>query len=160
MNLTELSTLLAHHPDKTFQMLLPGGGEVPVAFHVTEVGHVNKQFIDCGGHYHQSNTVQLQAWVGQDTDHRLEAGKLLSILQKARQNPLPPDAGEFPVEIEYENLELTQFRIARSEISGGSVVLHLAGKHSDCLAKDRCMVPPAGKAETEAACCSGSGCCA
>jgi len=156
MKLTDFTSLLAHHEHRPFKLLLPGGGEVPQSFHVTEVGHVNKQFVDCGERYHQSNTVQLQAWVGEDEEHRLLAGKLSRILDKAQRQFLPPDAGEFPVEIEYENLELTQFRIAGYDVQDGAVVLHLKSKHTDCLAKDRCLppAPAAGKA-TAAACCGG-----
>ncbi len=153
MKLTDFTALLTRHQDKTFQMLLPGGGEVPVAFHITEVGYVNKHFIDCGGRYHQSNIVQLQAWVGEDEDHRLEAGKLLGILAKATTGMLPQDAGEFPVEIEYENFELTQFRIQSGDVAGDSVVLQLASKHTDCLAKDKCLPKPGAPAESS--CCGG-----
>lgn len=153
MKLTDFTALLTRYQDKTFQMLLPGGGEVPVAFHITEVGYVNKHFIDCGGQYHQSNTVQLQAWVGEDEDHRLETGKLLGILSKAAAGLFPPGAGEFPVEIEYENPALTQFRIKDGKLAGDSVVLELASKHTDCLAKDKCLPKPGAPAESS--CCGG-----
>jgi hypothetical protein len=152
MKLDDFTALLTYHADKPFKLLLPGGGEVPQSFHVTEVGHVNKQFVDCGERYHQSNTVQLQAWVGEDEEHRLLAGKLTRILSKVSGSLLPPDAGQFPVEIEYENLELTQFCIAGYEVREGSVVLRLESKHSDCLAKDVCLPPRPGVA---AACCGG-----
>ena len=156
MKLADFASLLVRHENLPCKLLLPGGGEVPQSFHVTEVGHVNKQFVDCGEHYHQSNTVQLQAWVGEDEEHRLAAGKLSRILAKATRTLLPPDAGEFPVEIEYENLELTQFRIAGHEVQDGTVVLRLESKHTDCLAKDRCLTPaPAGTAPAAAGCCGG-----
>jgi Family of unknown function (DUF6428) len=152
MKLNELTSLLVKHADKPFKMLLPGGGEVPLSFHVTEVGYVIKQFIDCGGHTHRSETCQLQAWVGGDEDHRLEAGKLVGIFQKATDRGiLPQDAGAFPVEIEYEDLALSQFPISGHEIVDGSVVLQLKAKHTDCLAKEQCGAP----ATPEAACCGG-----
>lgn len=152
MKLSDFTSLLARHENLPFKLLLPGGGEVPQSFHVTEVGHVNKQFVDCGERYHQSNTVQLQAWVGEDEDHRLAAGKLTKILAKAARTLLPPDAGEFPVEIEYENLELTQFRIAGFDVRDGAVVLRLDSKHTDCLAREVCLPPRPGAA---ASCCGG-----
>jgi hypothetical protein len=151
MKLSDFTSLLTHYENLPFKLLLPGGGEVPQSFHITEVGHVNKQFVDCGERYHQSNTVQLQAWVGEDEEHRLAAGKLTTILAKAASALLPPDAGEFPVEIEYENLELTQFRIAGYDVQNGAVVLRLESKHTDCLAKDVCLPPRPGAA----ACCGG-----
>lgn len=156
MNLTEFTALLVRYGDLPFQLMLPGGGEVPQSFHVTEVGYVKKQFVDCGGRYHQSNTVQLQAWVGDDAEHRLLAGKLSHIIETVQQRLLPPDTGSFPVEIEYENLELTQFRITGYGVVNGAVVLHLASKHTDCLAKDKCVVPAApGSGSTTAGCCGG-----
>jgi hypothetical protein len=157
MKLSELSLLLSQQTDKPFKLLLPGGAEVPQSFHVTEVGYVKKHFLDCGERYHQSNVVQLQAWVGEDKDHRLIAGKLMRILSKASQNILPPDAGEFPVEIEYENLELTQFCIEDYEVESGAVVLHLTAKHTDCLAKDRCLTP--APASAAASSCGAGGRC-
>lgn len=156
MKLNELSVLLAKQENKPFKLLLPGGGEVPQSFHVTEVGYVKKQFLDCGDHYHQSNIVQLQAWVGEDPEHRLLAGKLMRIIARASENILPQDAGEFPVEIEYENLELTQFRIHDYAIAEDAVVLNLEAKHTDCLAKDRCLPKP-GRADA-ALCCGGGKC--
>jgi hypothetical protein len=157
MKLSDFTSLLARHENLPFKLLLPGGGEVPQSFHVTEVGHVNKQFVDCGERYHQSNTVQLQAWVGEDEDHRLAAGKLTKILAKAARTLLPPEAEEFPVEIEYENLELTQFRIAGCDVLDGAVVLRLESKHTDCLAKDRCLTPAAAAAASS--CCGAGKCC-
>lgn len=155
MKLNDFASLLVRHEDLPFKLLLPGGGEVPQSFHVTEVGYVNKQFVDCGEHYHQSNTVQLQAWVGEDEEHRLLAGTLRRILERTQRQLLPPEAGEFPVEIEYENQELTQFRIAGHDVQDGAVVLRLESKHTNCLAKDICLAPtPAGAS----GCCGGGKC--
>ncbi len=100
MTLHELQNLLSQHADKAFQLRLPGGSTVPVSFHITEVGHVKKSFIDCGGQFHETESCQLQAWVGSDEDHRIASGKLAGILRKA--SFLLPDP-EIPVEIEYED---------------------------------------------------------
>jgi len=152
MTLDEFASILVHHSDKPFQMLLPGGGEIPLSFHITEVGYVTKQFIDCGGNTHRSETTQLQVWAGGDEDHRLEAGKFVKILQTARDRGiLPRSAGAFPVEIEYEDLALTQFPISGYEIVDDAVVLQLKAKHTDCLAKEQCGVP----ATDTVACCGG-----
>lgn len=154
MNLHEFKSLLSRHDDKAFQLLLPGGDHVPASFHITEVGRVTKTFLDCGGTLRQTDTCQLQAWVGEDEDHRIASGKLLGIFRKAAF--LLPDE-TIPLEIEYEGEVISQYPIAQAEVTESAVILHLATKHTDCLAKELCGVPAApGKAES--ACCS-PGCC-
>ncbi len=152
MKLTELKQLLHDHPAKAFMLRLPTGRPVPVSFHITEVGHVRKKFIDCGGRMHETETCLLQAWVGSDSDHRLATGKLLGILGKAASF-LPGD--ELPVEIEYEDRVLTQYPVTGAEVGDETVVLLLAEKHTDCLAKDVCLP----KEPAEAACGCAPGCC-
>jgi len=153
MKLRELKQLLQQHPDKGFRLQLPTGNPVPVSFHITEVGHVRKKFIDCGGRMHETETCQLQAWVGSDEEHRLASRKLLGILDKAALF-LPSD--HLPVEIEYEDTALSQHPIAGAEVREGEVVLLLESKHTDCLAKDVCLPPE--KAETGCGC-APAGCC-
>lgn len=156
MTLNELKSALIQHQEKPFKLLLPAGDEVPVAFHITEVGHVVKKFIDCGGRLHSAETCQLQTWVGKDEDHRLQAGKLTEILEKALTAVLPANAGDLPVEIEYEDCVISQYPVTDYKIADGSVVLHLAQKHTDCLAKDVCIAPPS--AGTRAGSCCGGKC--
>ena len=76
MKLSQFAGLLETHPEKPFHLVLPGSHIVPVSFHITEVGHVTKKFIDCGGKLHTVQSCQLQVWLGTDTDHRLLAGKM------------------------------------------------------------------------------------
>ena len=151
MKLHELKQLLHAHPEKAFRFQLPTGSPVPVSFHITEVGHMRKKFMDCGGRMHETETCQLQAWVGSDEDHRIATGKLLGILRKAADF-LPGD--ELPVEIEYEDEALTQYPIEGAEVGDEAVILRLTAKHTDCLAKEVC-VP---KEPAEAGCCA-PGCC-
>jgi len=152
MKLHELKQLLQRHPDKDLRLQLPTGSAVPVSFHITEAGHVRKKFIDCGGKMHESESCQLQAWVGSDEDHRIGNGTLLGILTKAASF-LPGD--DLPVEIEYEDTVISQYPIACAEVQGDALVLQLTTKHTDCLAKELCGVPT----EEEAGCCASSGCC-
>ena len=49
MNVTEFKQHLLAHADLALAFALPDGGFVPAHFHITEVGHVEKNFIDCGG---------------------------------------------------------------------------------------------------------------
>lgn len=154
MKLHQLKSLLSAHPGKMFQFQLPGEVPAPVSFHITEVGLVTKTFIDCGGKTHSVSTCQLQAWVGPDVDHRIETAKLAGILEKSAAI-VPNDFLE--VEIEYEAPILSQFPVLDARITGDAVVLVLGTKHTDCLAKELCIVPSPGA--NGDACCASTGCC-
>ncbi len=155
MTLRDFKDLLSAHPTLPFHLLLPGGGSVPVSFHITEIGLVKKTFLDCGGRLHETATCQLQIWVGPDDDHRLATGKMSGILAKA-SSFLPDDS--VPVELEYEDLLISQYPVESWEVTPAAVVLRLTTKHTDCLAKDICLPP--GLADASGSCCSGSSCCA
>jgi uncharacterized protein DUF6428 len=151
MNITELKNLLSAHPEKLMSFLLPNGKSIPAHYHITEVGHVKKDFIDCGGTIRTASACVLQAWVAvNDEDHRLEAGKLGAILQMA--DKILPGA-DLPVELEYEAPVISQFSIVSSELVSGAIIFHLANKHTDCLAKESCGLDggPCGSGEED--CC-------
>jgi Family of unknown function (DUF6428) len=158
MTLAHFRTLLAQYPDHAFQLRLPDGESIPEAFHITEVARVQKSFIDCGGTFRSSETCQLQAWLGGDDDHRLATSKLAGILTKA-ESLLPQQ--DIPLEIEYEDVLVSQYSVTEATVSDSAVVLHLAFKHTDCLAKDRCGIPQPANAGAPAAqsCGCGPGCC-
>ena len=150
MTLSGLKSLLAAHPDRVFRLQLPDGGAVPVSFHVTEVGRVHKTFLDCGGTLRETTVCQLQIWVGEDYDHRIETRKLAGILAKGAS--LLPDES-VPVEIEYEDKVISQYTITSHGITVDAVILVLAHKHTECLAPELCGLPainrlpaPGGKA--------------
>jgi hypothetical protein len=132
-------------------LMLPDGAFVPAHFHVTEVGRVQKDFIDCGGTVRSATTCVVQVWVADDTDHRLDTAKLAKIVRLAA--PLLK-GGDLPVEVEFENGVVSQYPVAAAEVTPAGVLFHLGTKHTDCLAKDRCGVPTA-----DAACCPTAGCC-
>jgi hypothetical protein len=142
MILSELKSLLTAHAARHFRIALPDGGAVPVSFHVTEVGRVQKTFFDCGGKLRESITCQLQIWVGEDYDHRIEIGKMAAILDKAK-SLLSDDS--IPVEIEYEDRVISQYTIIGHELTGDAVVLQLAHKHTECLAMELCGIPSIGR---------------
>ena len=152
MNLTELKTTLENNPDKKIRFILPDGGIIPAHFHITEVGHVRKDFIDCGGTQRSSSTCVLQAWIAaNDEAHSLEAGKLNKILTLASKI-LPGD--DLTVEVEFEAPTISQFPIDSFEVTGNTVVFNLTTKHTDCLAKEQCGL------ESASSCCSAeTGCC-
>jgi hypothetical protein len=138
MQLNELKSLLAEFSDRHFRIRLPDGDAIPLSFHVTEVGHVHKTFLDCGGTLRESRTCQLQIWVGEDYEHRIETGKMAAILETGKA-VLPDDS--VPVEIEYEDKVISQHTITGHEITDDAVILVLAHKHTECLAPELCGLP-------------------
>jgi hypothetical protein len=151
MNITELKNLLGKYPAKRVVFLLPDMTTMPVHFHITEVGHVQKDYIDCGGTRRASSSCVLQAWVANDKDHALSTGKLVAILKLAGK-VLPSD--ELQVEVEFEAPLISQFPVISADVTDDAVVFHLTTKRTDCLAKEKCGV------ESEFSCCPAeSGCC-
>ena len=158
MNLAALKDLLLAHPDLNVAIVLPEGGRVPAHYHVTEVGHVAKKFVDCGGTFRASESCVLQIYIGspRDDGHRLAAGRLAKILDLAR--PILP-GNDLPVEIEYETGLISQFPLEGAKVNGAELLLQLGLKHTDCLAKDRCGIEEADAEKAGAGCGCGPGCC-
>jgi hypothetical protein len=136
MNIQEFKSTLDQHPELTLTFVLPDADRIPVHAHITEVGRIDKQFIDCGGTVRRLANCTLQAWVAEDTEHRLTPGKLAAIIEMAA--PLL-GTEELPVEIEYEDCSITQFPVLAVEPAGGELLIRLGEKHTDCLAKELCL---------------------
>ena len=148
MKLNELKSVLRSHPTAHPCFVLPAGDQVPAHFHITEVGHVSKRFIDCGGTLHDTtDTCLLQTYVADDVDHRLDADRFARILDLGRQ-VLPHEDVE--VEVEYEDCGVSQYPIESAELVGGHLELRLRDKHTDCLAKEKCGIDSG---------CARAGCC-
>jgi hypothetical protein len=158
MKLHELQAQLRAHAELNLIITLPDGGRVPAHFHVTEVGHVAKKFVDCGGTFRASEACVLQTYVGSPADdgHRLAAGRLAKILDLA--NPILP-GNDLPVEIEHETEVISQFPLIAARVDGSLLTLQLGLKHTDCLAKERCGVAEPEAAGAGAGCGCGPGCC-
>lgn len=154
MNLTALRRALGRDPNAALHAMLPDGDFVPAHFHVTEVGRVHKEFVDCGGTRRESTACVVQVWVAADTEHRLTAGKLSKILELAA--PILRD-DDLPVEIEYEAGAISQYPLSGVEATPSGLLLMLGAKHTDCLAPDRCGIPTAASAAVGT--CGTSGCC-
>lgn len=146
MKLSRFSELLQSHPDKPFHLVLPGSGTVPASFHITEVGHVTKKFIDCGGKLHSVESCQLQVWLGDDTDHRLYAGKMARVLDLAKAKGVLP-AEDLDVEIEYEETAISQYTVSDFALTESAVVLHLAAKREAYRLPGKRAVRPADAAD-------------
>ncbi|MEO6054611.1 MAG: DUF6428 family protein [Chthoniobacterales bacterium] len=151
MKTSEFKQHLDQHPDSELSFLLPNGKSIPIHAHITEVGRIEKTFLDCGGKLRTITTCSLQAWVADDVDHRITAGKLASIFEGATEIL---GANDPHVEIEFEDRLISQYPVVSVENANGVLSFQLESKHTDCLAKDVCL--PADEAQE---CCSGTGCC-
>jgi hypothetical protein len=148
---------LSAHPEATLQFRLPNGGFIPIHAHLTEVGRVDKTFLDCGGTLRRHSTCQLQAWVAEDTDHRLKAGKLASIFAKAASLF---DGDDLELEVEYQEDWISQFPVEDVFSRADTLTFQLGLKHTDCLAREHLSCgTPTSSAEEPAGCCNGSGPC-
>lgn len=137
---------------------LPDGTMVANHFHVTEVGQIDKRFIDCGGTLRVESVINFQLWEADDYDHRLAASKLNSIIELSEQKL---NLGDHEIEVEYQGNTIQKFGL---DYNGKNFLL--TSLTTDCLAKDKCGIPVEktkvrlADLSNEANCCTpGSGCC-
>ena len=151
MTLNEFKQRLEELGELHFQ--LPDNSWVPAHFHVTEVGLINKHFIDCGGTIRTEKAVNFQLWEANDYDHRLAPQKLLGIIRKSEEILA---LGDHEIEVEYQGKTIEKYRL---ETNGKHFIL--ANQFTDCLAKDHCGIPEEQlpQATKEKSCTPGSGCC-
>ena len=156
MKLSEIKEILATAGRVNFK--LENGKAVPEHFHVTEVGIVTKDFIDCGGTVRHEKVANFQLWDADDYEHRLKAGKLLSIISLS-EKVLGMD--DLEIEVEYQSATIGRYDLAYD----GKDFL-LVAKTTACLAIDKCGLP-AEKQKIEmknltigaSSCTPGGGCC-
>ncbi len=158
MKLSEFKKSLFGKQQIAFE--LPNGSLVPRHFHVTEVGQVNKRFIDCGGTLRDEKVINFQLWEANDYDHRLHPEKLLNIIELS-ENKL--NLEDLEIELEYQGDTIGKYGL---EESGDNYLL--TSLTTDCLAKDKCGVEmpkqkvslaELGKQKESSNCTPGSGCC-
>ena len=139
----------------TLRFQLSNGSFVPAHFHITEVGNVTRNYIDCGGVQRQENKLNLQLWVASDTNHRLKPNHLLNILQLAEKQL---GCSDIEVEVEYQ-----QNTIGRYTLAFDGVVFQLINTQTACLAPDQCGIPqdkPRVRVTANGLSCNpNSGCC-
>jgi len=138
MKLSDLKRELAQRFDKNIRFVLPTGTKIPPHAHVTEVARIDKRYIDCGGTFRTDSYCRLQVWFQDDTDHRLTAGKLLTILGKSESFLQTED---IEVDVEYEAPFISQFPVTGIQIDGRDLILTLGVKNTACLAEDKCLPP-------------------
>ncbi|MDH6252332.1 hypothetical protein M2347_002059 [Chryseobacterium sp. H1D6B] len=131
MTLEQIKEILPTLENVEFQ--LENGTFVPEHFHVTEVGQINKKFIDCGGVIREESVVNFQLWNADDYEHRLKPGKLLSII-KLSEEKLGIENNE--IEVEYQSDTIGKYDL---DFNGKTFVLK--SKTTACLAQDACGIP-------------------
>ena len=138
--------------------ILPNGTYVPEHFHVTEVGLITRNFIDCGGKVRKENVVNFQLWDANDFDHRLKPKKLLDIIELS-EKILGIEDHEVEVEFQGET-------IGKYDLDFNGTDFTLINKQTACLAEDQCGIP-ADKQKVKLSaiptqtnsCTPGGGCC-
>jgi hypothetical protein len=156
MKLSEIKQHLANAESVNFR--LEDGTMVPEHFHVTEVGIITKDFIDCGGVVRHEKVANFQLWDTDDYEHRLKAGKLLGIIALSEKVLGMED---LEIEVEYQSQTIGKYDLG---FDGKDFLL--VAKKTACLAKEQCGVPEVkpklqmqNLAASGSVCTPGGGCC-
>jgi len=157
MKLSEIKKILTTVEAVNFQ--LPNGEFVPEYFHVTEVGLITKNFIDCGGTVRKETIVNFQLWDANDFEHRLKPQKLIHIIELSEK---VLGIEDFEIEVEYQDTTIGKYDL---DFNGKD--FQLLNKKTACLAQEQCGVPAEKpklnltQLSTDAgnSCTPGAGCC-
>lgn len=156
MKLSEIKQHLASAESVNFR--LEDGTMVPEHFHVTEVGIITKDFIDCGGVVRHEKVANFQLWDADDHEHRLKAGKLLGIIALSERVLGMED---LEIEVEYQSQTIGKYDLG---FDGKDFLL--VAKKTACLAQEQCGVPEVkpqlqmqNLAASGSVCTPGGGCC-
>jgi hypothetical protein len=150
MTFQGLQNALEANPTRFPRFVLPDGDYIPAHAHVTEVGHVIRNFIDCGGLTGKEEKVVLQTHVGNDIDHRLRSDRFAKILQLGDR--VIPSA-DLDVDVEYDCCVVAQYPIAEATQDGEHLNLILQRGRTQCRARER------REGEKAAGCCASSAAC-
>ncbi|KAF2519389.1 hypothetical protein E0W68_03310 [Flavobacterium salilacus subsp. salilacus] len=158
MKLSEIKEYLKSAEAVNFK--LSDGSYVPEHFHVTEVGEVNKKFIDCGGTVREETVVNFQLWDANDFEHRLKPAKLLNIIELSER---VLNIADNEIEVEYQGDTIGKYSLGYD----GKDFLLMA-MQTACLASDSCGIPKEklkvtlgslSTTEETTGCTPGGGCC-
>jgi len=155
MKLSEIKKHLKSLDKIGFQ--LPDGTLVPRHFHVTEVGKITKNFIDCGGTVRSEALINFQLWEENDYDHRLHPEKLINIIELSEKRFQFDD---LEIEVEYQGKET----IGKYNLDFNGTNFLLTSKITACLALEACGIPVEKTkvkiTDIQSSCCDPtSGCC-
>jgi len=156
MKLSEIKSKLKTLETIAFE--LPNGQLVPSHFHVTEVGKITKDFIDCGGTIRHEEVVNFQLWEANDYNHRLHPEKLLNIIELSQKTL---NIQDLEIEVEYQGDTIGKFGL---DFNGKHFIL--TTKQTACLALESCGIPVSkpkvrsSDLQQSSSCCTrDSGCC-
>jgi len=154
MKLLELKNILKTLSEISFQF--ENGLHIPQHFHITEVGLITKDFIDCGGVIRNEKLISFQLWHANDFNHRLKAKNILEIISIAENSIISED---LEIEVEYQNSTIGKYGLS---FNGENFILK--SKTTNCLAEDNCGIqnskPKVSLSKLQDENCSpGSGCC-
>lgn len=158
MKLSQFITSINSVQEIIFQ--LPNGTFVPTHFHITEMGLLTKNFIDCGNVVRTEQSITFQVWFAGDLEHRLTAAKVHKIINASEKLI---QSTELELEIEYQDAQT----IGKFGLAFQNGIFQLTAKQTTCLAQDHCGIPAdqmepkvGGWKPKEASCCTpDSGCC-
>jgi len=150
MTLRSLKYALKANPGRFPRFVLPDGDYIPAHAHVTEVGYVVRNFIDCGGLTGKEEKVVLQTHVGSDADHRLRSDRFATILQLGSR-VIP--GSDLDVDVEYDCCVVAQYPIGEATPDGEHLNLILQHGRTQCRARER------RESETATGCCATSTTC-
>jgi hypothetical protein len=157
MKLSEIKKILNTVETVNFQ--LPNGNFVPEHFHVTEVGLITKNFIDCGGVVRKETVVNFQLWDANDFEHRLKPQKLIHIIELSEK---VLGIEDFEIEVEYQDQTIGKY-----DLGFNGKDFELLNKATACLAQQQCRIPAEKSklqltqlnADSGNSCTPGGGCC-
>jgi hypothetical protein len=131
MKLSEIKRHLA--AVQTVEFALPSGEFVPAHYHVTEIGIITKNFIDCGGKVRNEKVANFQLWTADDIAHRLRSQKLINIISLSEKVLAMED---LEIEVEYQTDTIGKYGLY---FNGKN--FELTQKVTMCLAQDNCNIP-------------------
>jgi hypothetical protein len=157
MKLSEIKEILKTVETVNFE--LPNGNFVPEYFHVTEVGLITKNFIDCGGTVRKETVVNFQLWDANDYEHRLKPQKLIHIIELSKK---VLGIEDHEIEVEYQDTTIGKYDL---DFNGSNFTL--LNKQTACLAQEQCGITsdkPNVKlsqlnTDNTNSCAPGGGCC-
>ena len=154
MKIREFKNTLSSLCELTF--VLPNGSHVAPHFHLTEVGEITKNYVDCGGTIRNEKVVNFQLWSADDYDHRLEPEKVIEIISMAEKQI---GLENLEIEVEYQSDTIGKYGL---DFDGKRFLL--TATQTDCLAKEKCGISEPqpvnlAPAQSSSGCSPESGCC-
>jgi hypothetical protein len=145
----EFKQITQNNPAKEIKIYLPNGEIIPEHFHLTDIGTIAHNFIDCGGVVGSNSWVQIQLWVADDKDHRITTttiSKIITASEKILQNS---DSEEIVIEYQHSD-SATKYNVVNINV-GDNIIINLGVINTTCLEIER--NPNTGKCGNNSSCC-------